>query len=114
MDNGYTIDVKNKVLGRIASHVALLLRGKNKASFKPNIIPQIHVKILNVSKVKLTGSKMKDKKYLRYSGYPGGLKTISFQKMFEDDPVKVFTKVVRGMLPKNKLNKKLLNNLSFE
>ncbi|MBU1091433.1 50S ribosomal protein L13 [Patescibacteria group bacterium] len=114
MNDEYTIDVKNKALGRVASQVALILRGKNKADFKPNVVPKIRVKILNVSKIKLTGNKMKNKEYQRYSGYPGGLKTIPFQKMFESDPNKTFIKVVQGMLPKNKLNKKLLNNLSFE
>ncbi|MCF7835844.1 MAG: 50S ribosomal protein L13 [Candidatus Marinimicrobia bacterium] len=114
MDKEYTIDAKNKVLGRVASQVALILRGKNNASFKPNVVPDIRVKILNVSKVKITGNKMKDKNYQRYSGYPGGLKNIPFHKMFEKSPAKTFTKVVEGMLPKNKLNKKLISNMSFE
>ena len=114
MNKEYEINVGNKSLGRVASEIASILRGKNSVDFKPNIAPKVQVKILNLSKIKLTGNKMKEKNYKRYSGYPGGLKTISFESMFTKDPEETFRKVVRGMLPNNKLRKEMLKNLVFE
>jgi large subunit ribosomal protein L13 len=108
------LDAKNKSLGRVASETAILLRGKNLPDFKPNAVPQIKVKILNLSKIKLTGKKWDEKTYKRYSGYPGGLKIRSYQSLFEKDPEEAFRKTVRGMLPKNKLRKIMLRNLIFE
>ncbi|MFC1625398.1 50S ribosomal protein L13 [Patescibacteria group bacterium] len=109
-----TIDVKNKILGRVASEVAAILRGKNSPDFKPNMAPKIKVKILNVDKIKLTGNKLKEKVYKRYSGYPGGQKIVSFESQFKKDPGKVFKKTVERMLPNNKLRKPMLKNLIFE
>lgn len=110
----YEINAENRSLGRVASEVAVILRGKNSPDFQPNIVPKVKVKITNISKVRLTGNKMKEKTYKRYSGYPGGLKTIPFQKMFDKDPEKTFKKAVRGMLPANKLRKEMLKNLFVE
>lgn len=107
----YTIDAKNRILGRIASEVAILLRGKNSPDFQPNKVADVKVKILNIEKVKLSGNKLKDKTYKRYSGYPGGLKTIPFETEFKKFPEKTFKKVVGGMLPKNRLRKEMLKNL---
>lgn len=109
----YKIDAENRPVGRVASHTANILRGKNKPDFRPNVIPNIKVEITNVTKIKLTGNKMDQKNYVRYSGYPGGLKTIKFESLFTKDPQKTFRKIVEGMLPKNKLKKKLLKNLIF-
>jgi len=114
MEKIHTIDAKNRPLGRVASETAVLLRGKNSADFQPNLAPKIQVKVLNVDKIKLTGNKFLTKEYQRYSGYPGGLKKIKFQKIFTQKPELVFKKAVEGMLPKNKLKKKFLQNLIFE
>ena len=109
-----TIDVENKPMGRMASLAAILLRGKNEPNFQPNLVRDVKIKILNVSKIKLTGNKMREKEYKRYSGYPSGLKTVSFEKIFKKNPQEAFLKVVEGMLPKNRLRKKILKNLMFE
>jgi large subunit ribosomal protein L13 len=108
------IDAKNKPLGRVASEAAVLLRGKNKPNFSPNKIPPIKVKITNSSKAKLTGSKLNQKKYASYSGYPGGLKYIKMKELFERKPEDIFKKAVWGMLPKNKLRKAVIKNLIIE
>ncbi len=108
------IDAKNKSLGRTAVEAALCLRGKNKASYLPNVAPETKVKVINVDKAKFTGKKLEMKYYKRYSGYPGNLKIISFQKMLEKDPKAVFKKIVSGMIPKNRLTKKILKNLIIE
>lgn len=110
----YTIDASSKPLGRIASQTASILRGKNSPDFKPNIPPSIKVKILNVSKIKLSDKKMKEKTYKSYSGYPGGLKEKTFESLFKRSPEAAFRKVVEGMLPRNKLRKRILKNLIFE
>lgn len=116
MENGtlYTIDVKDKVLGRVASEVASILRGKNSPEFKPHVAPNIKVKILNIKEIKLTGNKAKQKTYKRYSGYPGGLKILKFEKEFGKNPQKVFLKTVEGMLARTKIRKPMLKNLIFE
>ncbi len=110
----YEIDAANRSIGRVATEVAIILRGKNTPAFQPNIAPEVKVKVTNISKVKLTGNKMREKTYKTYSGYPGGQKTIPFEKMFDKDPEKTFKKVVRGMLPANRLRKEMLKNLSVE
>jgi len=110
----HTIDAKDRVLGRVATEVAVILRGKNSPNFEPNIAPKAKVKILNIDKIKLSGNKLEDKNYKSYSGYPGGQKTVLFKTMFDKDPEKTFKKVVKGMLPKNKLRKEILKNLTVE
>ncbi|MFC1757033.1 50S ribosomal protein L13 [Patescibacteria group bacterium] len=110
----YTIDVKDRILGRAATEVASLLRGKNSTDFKPNIVPLVQVKIVNVDKIKVSGNKMKQKTYSSYSGYPGGLKKTPMEKVFSKDPRKVFQKAVKGMLPKNRLQKVFMKNLMFD
>lgn len=110
----HTIDVKNKVLGRVASEVASILRGKNSPEFQPHIAPDVKVKILNVEEIKLTGNKVKQKTYKRYSGYPGGLKILKFEKEFEKNPQKIFQKAVEGMLARTRIRKQMLKNLIFE
>jgi large subunit ribosomal protein L13 len=110
----YTIDAGEKPLGRTASRIAHLLRGKDLPEFQPNVVPSVKVKVSNISKIKLTGAKWKDKSYARYSGYPGGLKNVSFKTSFEKNPEQTFKKVVENMLPKNRLRKKLMGNLIFE
>ncbi len=110
----YKIDAENNSLGRVASKAAFYLRGKGLASFAPNIVPRVKVKILNCGKVKLTGNKMKQKTYRKYSGYPGNVKIVSFELMFKKDPKKCMRKAVENMISRNRLRKKILKNLSFE
>lgn len=108
------LDVKDKPLGRAASEAAILLRGKNRPDFAPNKIPEIKIKIINLDKIELSEKKKKQKKYKRFSGYPGGLKQISFRNLFDKDPTKFFRRAVMGMLPKNKLRSKIIKNLIIE
>lgn len=112
--NFKTIDVKNKSLGRAASKTAVMLRGKDEPNFAPNRVPALKIRILNVSKIRLTGNKENQKKYVRYSGYPGGLKHIRMKDLFSKKPEEVFKKAVWGMLPKNKLRKIFIKNLIIE
>lgn len=101
-------------MGRAASEAALILRGKNSASFEPNVVPKNRVKIINVTEAKFTGNKTKNKTYEKYSGYPGGLKTLTLKEFFKKNPQECFRKAVERMLPKNKLRKQLIKNLTFE
>jgi large subunit ribosomal protein L13 len=105
------VDVKNKPLGRAASIVAALLRGKNQPNFRPNVAPDIKVTVVNVAEIKLSGKKAEQKQYKRYSGYPGGLKIIALKTVFKKNPGEVFRKTVWGMLPKNKLRSRMIKNL---
>jgi len=105
----YTIDAKGKILGRIASQAVHILRGKNMPDFEPNKLPRNTVTIINAAGVRITGnSKPLQKIYKRFSGYPSGLKKTSYEKAFAKDPRKVIEHAVRGMLPKNKLAKRIL------
>ncbi len=109
----HTIDAKNKVLGRLATRIALLLRGKHKPDFVPYKDMGDIVIVENVSQMKITGRKMEQKKYYRHSGYMGGLKTIPLKKLFKEKPDEVLRKAVSGMLPKNKLRSEQLKRLRF-
>lgn len=110
----HTIDVKDKVLGRIATQVALFLRGKNKATFRPNLDEGSYVVIKNVDKMKFTGSKIEKKEYKRHTGFVGHLKVTKMGKIYKDKPEKVFIKAVYNMLPKNKLRSEMMKRLKFE
>ncbi|TVQ03732.1 MAG: 50S ribosomal protein L13 [Balneolaceae bacterium] len=105
------VDAEDRPLGRLASEVASILRGKNKPEFTPHIDTGDQVIVINSEKVKLTGKKMTDKLYFRHSGYPGAEKFTPANEMLEKDPTSLVTKAVRGMLPKNRLGRKLLTNL---
>lgn len=105
------IDATGQSLGRLCSKVAKLLRGKYKASFTPHVDCGDNVIILNADKVVLTGSKWNDRIYLRYSGYPGGQREYTPADLMAKGPDRLFRKVVKGMLPKNKLGDAILNNL---
>lgn len=107
----YVIDATDLVLGRLASRVALILRGKNKASFTPNLDCGDNVIILNADKVRLTGKKMSDKVYVRYTGNPGGQRFTTPKEILAKRPTELVRMAVRGMLPKNRLGNKLINNL---
>lgn len=105
------IDATGQSLGRVCSKVAKLLRGKYKASFTPHVDCGDNVIIVNADKVELTGNKWTDRVYYRYSGYPGGQKQYSPESLMQKSPDRLFRKVVKGMLPKNKLGEAILNNL---
>ncbi len=105
------VDATDLVLGRMGSKVAKLLRGKYKPSFTPHVDCGDNVVIINAEKVRLTGNKWTDRVYLRYTGYPGGQRNITPAKLMEKSSEKLIKKVVKGMLPKNRLGDKLLGNL---
>jgi len=108
-----TFDATDKILGRLSTEVAVVLRGKNRTDFSYNTIPDQKVIIINAKNIKVTGTKEQTKKYYRHSGYIGNLKTISFQKMFAENPSSVLKNSIKNMLPKNRLQTKLLNNLTI-
>ena len=110
----HIIDAKNRVLGRLASQIVTLLRGKHKRDFVPYKDIGDVVVIKNISKMKITGKKMDQKKYYRHTGYIGGLKEVPLKKLFKEKPHEVLQKAVSGMLPKNKLRKKQMKRLKFE
>ncbi len=110
----YTIDATEKPLGKLATEVAILLRGKNKPTFEPYKDEGAFVIVKNFKKVKLTGKKKEKKVYYRHTGYLGGLKITPFKKLFEKDPHEVLKKAVWGMLPKNKLRKEQIKRLKTE
>lgn len=105
------VDATDQVLGRMCSKVAKLLRGKYKPSFTPHVDCGDNVIIINADKVKMTGNKWTDKVYLRYTGYPGGQREMTPQRLQEKGSDKLFNKVLKGMLPKNRLGDKLLGNV---
>jgi len=109
-----TIDAAGKILGRLATEIAVLLRGKGRSDFRPNQDSGDFVVVKNVDKIKVTGKKMEQKKYYHYSGYPGGMKETSLKKLFEKSPTEVLRKAVFGMLPKNKLRAEQIKRLKFE
>ena len=105
------IDATDVVLGRLASHAAALLRGKHKPTFAPHVDMGDFVVIVNADKVALTGQKLQKKMAYRHSGYPGGLKSVSYAELLEKNPVRAVEKAVRGMLPKNSLGRQQLSKL---
>jgi len=105
------IDAEGQTLGRMASKVAKLLRGKYKPSFTPHADCGDNVVIINAEKINLTGNKWTDKSYIRHTGYPGGQRSLTATELFEKDPAKLVEKSVKGMLPKNKLGSALFRNL---
>lgn len=109
----YTIDATGKVLGRLATEIAILLRGKHKPDFLPYKDIGDFVVVKNIKKIKLTGKKFDQKKYFRHSGYLGSLKEIPLKKIFEENPAWVFKKAVWGMLPKNRLRSKMIKRLKI-
>lgn len=107
----HTIDAKGKVLGRLATEVATILMGKKKPSFVPYLDTGDFVVVKNASLVKVTGKKMQDKVYTRHSGYPGGLRQDTFDKMLSAKPEFIIEHAVKGMLPNNKLGRQMIKKL---
>lgn len=105
------VDAEGQVLGRLASKVASILRGKTKPTFTPHMDTGDNVIVINADKIRLTGKKMTDKQYFRHSGYPGGVKLTTPEELLEKHPTRVVTMAVKGMLPKNSLGRDLLRNL---
>lgn len=105
------VDAEGQVLGRVASRVAAILRGKNKPEFTPHVDTGDNVIVINAEKVVLTGNKKTQKKYFRYTGYPGGERFKTVEEALKTDPTFLVMNAVKGMLPKNKLGRKLLTNL---
>ncbi len=107
----YVIDANGKVLGRLASEIAKRIRGKDSPLFTPYFDLGSSVVVINAEKVRLTGKKSKMKQYYWHTGYPGGLKSVSFEKLIATYPERVIQKAVHGMLPKNRLGRKLNKRL---
>ena len=106
------IDAENQTLGRLASKVAILLRGKHKPNFTPHVDCGDNVVVINAEKVQLSGNKWTDKTYIRHTGYPGGQRSLSATELYAKDPARLVEKSVKGMLPKNKLGAELFRNLN--
>lgn len=105
------VDIEGKILGRAASEVARILRGKHKTNFSPHMDCGDNVIIINADKVIFTGNKLDQKSYLRHTGYPGGQREVVARNLLSDNPVDLFEKAVRGMLPKTKLGKAIIKNM---
>ena len=109
--NWHLVDAEDKTLGRLASTIAQILRGKNKVNFTPHMDMSDFIVVINAEKITLTGNKKNSKEYWRHTGYPGGQKVVSYKKMLEENPDRVIINAVKGMLPHNKLGRKLLKHL---
>jgi len=109
----YCVNAEGKVLGRLATELAKILRGKNKAIFTPHVDTGDFVIVVNAGKITLTGKKMKDKIYYHHSGHPGGIKAISAEKLLAKKPAELIRHAVKGMLPKNSLGRQMIAKLKI-
>lgn len=107
----YVIDASNKVLGRLATEVARRLRGKHKAEYTPHVDTGDYIVVTNAEKIVVTGRKFKEKTYYHHSGFPGGIKSITFDKLQKKNPVRIIELAVKGMLPKNPLGRQMYRKL---
>lgn len=107
----YIVDAENQVLGRLASRIAYVLKGKHKPQYTPHLDMGDHIVVVNAEKIRTTGRKIELKKYTRYTGFPGGLRTQNMDEMLRQHPERVLTKAVKGMLPKNRLGRKMIKKL---
>ena len=107
----FIIDAEGQILGRLASEIAQILRGKKKPFFTPHMDMGDFVVVINAEKVKVSGKKEEDKSYFRHSGYPGGITQISLKKVRQDFPERIIMNAVKGMLPRNRLGRKLFTHL---
>ncbi|TVQ82437.1 MAG: 50S ribosomal protein L13 [Bacteroidetes bacterium] len=105
------VDAENEILGRLASKVAKIARGKNKVNFTPHVDCGDNVVIINAEKIQLTGNKWDQKEYVRHTGYPGGQRFTTVKQMLDKNPTEIVRKAVKGMLPKNRLGSALLRNV---
>ena len=109
--NWVLVDAQNEPLGRLASKIANLIRGKHKTNFTPHVDCGDNVIVINAEKIKLSGNKWEDKKYITFSGYPGGQKTATASEVMAKKPTFMVEKAIKGMLPKNKLGRAMFKNL---
>ncbi len=107
----YVVDAAEKTLGRLASEIAHRLRGKHKAEYTPHVDTGDYIVVINAEKIAVTGAKATDKMYQHHTGYPGGLKSISFEKLIEKAPERVIQSAVKGMLPRNPLGRAMFKKL---
>jgi len=107
----FVVDASDKTLGRLASEIAHRLRGKHKAEFTPHVDTGDYIVVVNAEKVRVTGSKATGKMYHHHTGYPGGLKSMSFEKLMEKAPERAIQKAVKGMLPRNPLGRAMFRKL---
>jgi large subunit ribosomal protein L13 len=107
----YVVDATDKTLGRLASEIAHRLRGKHKAEYTPHVDTGDYIVVVNAEKVRVTGAKATDKMYHRHTGYPGGLKSMSFEKLIDKAPERVIQGAVKGMLPRNPLGRAMFKKL---
>lgn len=107
----HIIDATDQILGRLASHIAICLRGKHKPTYTPHMDTGDYIVVINASKIKVTGKKMTDKKYYRHTGYPGGIKEMSFDTLLSKHPERVIELAVKRMLPKGPLGYRMLRKL---
>ena len=109
----YVVDAEGQTLGRLATEIARILRGKNKPQYTPHVDTGDFVVVVNAEKVVVTGKKAEQKVYRRHSGYPGGLKTRTYEQMMERQPTEILRKAVKGMMPKNRLARQQLRKLKI-
>lgn len=107
----FVVDAQDKVLGRLCSEIARILRGKHKPSFTPFVVCGDKVIVINAEKIVMTGKKWTDREIMRYSGYPGGLKVMSPREVLHKHPERLIELAVKGMLPKNKIGRRMIRNL---
>jgi large subunit ribosomal protein L13 len=107
----YVVDASDKVLGRLATQLAMRLKGKHKAIFSPHVDMGDHIVVLNAEKIKVTGNKLKDKLYHHHTGYVGNLKTIALEKLLKEHPERAIEFAVKGMLPKGPLGRRMFKKL---
>jgi len=107
----HQIDATGQILGRLATRIAVLLRGKDQPTFQPNLDNGADVEVINASKIKFSGKKLEQKEYIWHTNYPGGLKRKSVKDVFAKDPGQVLKTAVMGMLPKNKLRARMIKRL---
>jgi len=109
----YVVDATNKTLGRLSTAIANRLRGKHKPEYTPHVDTGDYIVVVNAEKVRVTGNKKTDKIYHHHTGYPGGIKSITFDKLIDKAPEQVIEKAVKGMMPKNKLSRSMLSKLKI-
>ena len=109
----FFVDATDMTLGRLSTRIATAIRGKHKVTFMPHVDCGDYVIVVNVDKIKLTGNKLDQKQYHKYSGYPGGLKTRTARQLLSEDPERILRESVKGMLPKNRLSRGVIKKLKI-
>jgi len=109
----YVVDATGKTLGRLSTEIANRLRGKHKPEFTPHVDTGDYIVVVNAEKVKVTGNKTTDKVYHHHTGYPGGIKSITFDQLIDKAPERIIEKAVKGMMPKNKLSQSMMTKLKI-